>query len=98
VDDLLIYSVNEAEHELHVKAVLARLRAADFQASLHKCEFHLTKTKYLGFIVTTEGVEVDPDAVLRWNQPHTVKGYNLSWDFATFTVDSFMDTAASPSR
>lgn len=38
--DDLIYSVNEAEHELYVKAVLTRLRAAGLQASLHKCEFH----------------------------------------------------------
>lgn len=87
VDDLLIYSANEAEHELHVKTVLTRLRAAGLQASLHKCDFHVTKTKYLGFIVTTEGVEVDPDkvaAVLRWNQPNTVKGVQSFLGFCNF--------------
>lgn len=87
MDDLLIYSVNEAEHELYVKAVLTRLRAAGLQASLHKCEFHVTKTKYLGFIITTEGVEVDPDkaaAVLRWNQPNTVKGIQSFLGFYNF--------------
>lgn len=87
VDDLLIYSTNEAEHELHVKAVLTRLRAAGLQASLHKCEFHVTRTKYLGFIVTTEGVEVDPEkvaAVLQWGRPNTVKGVQSFLGFCNF--------------
>ena len=42
VDDLIIYSKNEAEHEKHVKMVLERLRAAGLQASIKKCEFHVT--------------------------------------------------------
>lgn len=87
VDDLLIYSTNEAEHELHVRSVLARLRAAGLQASLHKCEFHVTRTKYLGFIITTEGIEVDPEkvaAVLRWNRPNTVKGVQSFLGFCNF--------------
>ena len=87
VDDLLIYSANEVEHELHVKAVLTCLRAAGLQASLHKCEFHVTRTKYLGFIVTTKGIEVDPDkvaAVLRWNRPNTVRGVQSFLGFCNF--------------
>src|SRR5690348_16139974 len=41
IDDLLIYSANELEHEIHVKKVLERLRASGLQASLEKCEFHV---------------------------------------------------------
>ena len=59
VDNLIIYSKNETEHEKHVKMVLERLCAAGLQASIKKCKFHITWTKYLGFILITEGIEVD---------------------------------------
>jgi hypothetical protein len=75
IDDLLIYSDNEIEHEAHVKKVLERLREAGLQAAIHKCEFHVTSTKYLGFIVTLEGIKVDPskiEAIVAWSVPNTV--------------------------
>ena len=75
VDDLIIYSKNETEHEKHVKMVLKRLRAAGLQASIKKCEFHVTRTKYLGFILTTEGIEVNLEktqVIHDWRVPNTV--------------------------
>lgn len=87
VDDLLIYSENEWEHEIHVKKVLERLRHAGLQASIKKCEFHVTQTKYLGFILTTEGIEVDPEktAVVRnWAVPTTVRGVQSFLGFCNF--------------
>ena len=42
VDNLIIYSKNETEHEKHVKMVLEQLHAAGLQASIKKCEFHIT--------------------------------------------------------
>jgi len=87
VDDLLIYSRNAAEHEIHVKKVLERLRAAGLQASIKKCEFHVTRTKYLGFILTTDGIEVDPEktAVIRnWAVPTTVRGVQSFLGFCNF--------------
>jgi hypothetical protein len=44
LDDILIYSDNELEHELYVKNVLERLRNAGLQIDLKKCEFHVTRT------------------------------------------------------
>jgi predicted aspartyl protease/transposase InsO family protein len=87
VDDLLIYSKNEKEHREHVKLVLQRLREAGLQASISKCEFHVTRTKYLGFIITTEGIEVDPDKVKivrNWRIPTTVKGIQSFLGFSNF--------------
>ncbi|EED18927.1 retrotransposon polyprotein, putative [Talaromyces stipitatus ATCC 10500] len=87
VDDLLIYSDNELEHELHVRQVLQRLRNAGLQAAIHKCEFHVTKTRYLGFIVTEHGIEVDPskiEAILRWGVPTTVFGIQSFLGFCNF--------------
>jgi len=63
LDDILIYSDNELEHEHHVKKVLERLHNAGLQIDLKKCEFYVTWTKYLGFIVSTDGIEVDLDKI-----------------------------------
>jgi len=87
LDDILIYSENEAEHHLHVKAVLERLRLAGLQADIRKCEFSVKRTKYLGFIITTNGLEVDPDkvAVVKdWRYPKTVKGVQSFLGFCNF--------------
>lgn len=81
LDDILIYSENELEHEEHVKKVLQRLRDAGLQVDLKKCEFSVTRTQYLGFIITTEGIEVDPDkvaAVVNWKAPPTFVGFSPS--------------------
>jgi hypothetical protein len=59
INDILIYSNDELEHQAHVKLVLDHLRAAGLQAAIEKCEFHVTETKYLGFIVSIEGIKVD---------------------------------------
>ena len=42
MDDLIIYSKNETEYKKHVKMVLEQLCAAGLQASIKKCEFHIT--------------------------------------------------------
>ena len=87
VDDLLIYSQNEEEHVEHVKKVLQRLREAGLQASIKMCEFHVTRTRYLGFILTTEGIEADPaktDVVRSWTAPDTVRGVQSFLGFCNF--------------
>ena len=87
LDDILIFSDNELEHEHHVKKILERLRNAGLQIDLKKCEFHVTRTKYLGFIISTDGIEVDPDkiAVVRdWKAPTTVKGVQSFLGFCNF--------------
>ena len=53
LDDILIYSDNVLEHENHVKLVLQRLCAAGLQVDIKKTEYHVTYTKYLGFIIST---------------------------------------------
>ena len=60
LDDILIYSENPLKHHCHVEKVLTRLRDAGLQVDLKKCEWHVTETRYLGFIITTEGIRADP--------------------------------------
>ncbi|MDI6015466.1 reverse transcriptase/ribonuclease H family protein, partial [Escherichia coli] len=87
LDDILIYSDNEIEHTHHVKTVLERLRKAGLQVDIRKSEFHVEKTRYLGFIVGRDGVAVDQEktAVIRnWQQPSTVQGIQSFLGFCNF--------------
>ena len=60
IDDILIYSQDQKEHRNHVRLVLLRLRGAGLQVDINKSEFNVTKTKFLGLIVSTDGIEIDP--------------------------------------
>lgn len=87
IDDILIFSNSLKEHKGHVKWVLQRLREAGLQADLKKCEFHVTQTKYLGFIIGVNGVSPDPDkimAIREWEPPSSVKEVQAFLGFANF--------------
>jgi hypothetical protein len=63
LDDILIYSDNKLEHTAQVQLVLQRLQEAGLQADLKKCEFDVKRTKYLGFIISTDSIEINPEKV-----------------------------------
>jgi len=87
LDDILIYSEDAATHHEHVRKVLERLRIAGLQVDIQKSEFHVTRTKYLGYVLTNKGVEVDPDKVevLRnWSEPTTITAVKSFLGFAGF--------------
>jgi hypothetical protein len=87
IDDLLIYSRTLKKHKQHVCIVLECLRSAGLQASIQKCEFAVQRMKYLGFIITTEGIEVDPEKVAviaNWKVLTTVKGVQSFLGFGNF--------------
>ncbi|WVZ92193.1 hypothetical protein U9M48_038277, partial [Paspalum notatum var. saurae] len=75
IDDILIYSKNEKEHEEHLRIVLTRLREHKLYAKFSKCAFWLKEVGFLGHILSEKGVAVDPSKVkdvLNWKQPETV--------------------------
>ncbi|WVZ58395.1 LOW QUALITY PROTEIN: hypothetical protein U9M48_008672 [Paspalum notatum var. saurae] len=75
IDDILIYSKNEEEHEEHLRIVLTRLREHRLYAKFSKCAFWLREVGFLGHILSEKGVAVDPskvEDVLNWKQPKTV--------------------------
>ncbi|KAA0050197.1 pol protein [Cucumis melo var. makuwa] len=75
IDDILIYSKTEAEHEEHLHQVLETLRANRLYAKFSKCEFWLKKVSFLGHVVSSEGVSADPakiEAVTNWPRSSTV--------------------------
>ena len=60
IDDILIYSKNEADHVEHLRIVLSRLREHKLYAKFSKCEFWLRKVPFLGHILSENGISIDP--------------------------------------
>ena len=72
IDDILVYSRYEQEHWQHLKIVLQTLREKKLYVKLSKCDFWLKEVSFLGHIVSTEGIKVDPtkiEAVVNWKPP-----------------------------
>ena len=63
IDDILIYSKNEADHVKHLRDVLQRLREEELYAKFSKCEFWLESVEFLGHVVTKYGFMIDPTRV-----------------------------------
>ncbi|KAL0156998.1 hypothetical protein M9458_048244, partial [Cirrhinus mrigala] len=76
LDDILIYSKTLEEHTQHVRAVLRRLLAHQLYCKLEKCAFHQHCTTFLGFVISSQGVAMDPqklEAVRSWPLPTSLK-------------------------
>ena len=56
VDYILIYSKSEEDHKGHLRIILQTLREHQLYAKLNKCEFLLTKVRFLGHVVLASGV------------------------------------------
>ncbi|KAL0180404.1 hypothetical protein M9458_025846 [Cirrhinus mrigala] len=84
IDDILIYSKSEAEHQHHVAEVLQRLR--EHQLYL-KCSFHQRSVQFLGYIIDHHGVRMDEGkvkAVVSWSKPNSIKELQRFLGFANF--------------
>ncbi|CAA0828818.1 Uncharacterized mitochondrial protein AtMg01250, partial [Striga hermonthica] len=74
IDDILIYSKSQKEHEEHLRVVLETLRREKLYAKFSKCEFWLQRVSFLGHVITQAGIEVDPSkvsAVQNWSTPRS---------------------------
>ena len=58
LDDVLVFSENEADHDMHVRMVRQRLRDADLCLKLEKCVFDATEVEFLGYVVSHNGVSM----------------------------------------
>ena len=75
LDDILVYSKNEEEHEEHLRLILQLLREHQLYAKFNKCDFYRDRIQYLGHIILEEGISVDPDkveAIKNWPTPKNV--------------------------
>jgi hypothetical protein len=75
LDDILVYSKSEEEHEFHLRMVLQVLRENHMYAKLIKCPFYEKKIHYLGHIISKDGIVVDPkkiESIREWSAPKNV--------------------------
>ena len=63
IDDILVYSKDQENHDTHLRVVLETLRKEQLYAKLSKCEFWLNEVSFLGHIVPKEGIRVDPKKI-----------------------------------
>ena len=75
IDDIMVYSKNEEEHEEHLRLVLEKLKEHQLYAKFSKCEFCLKEVGFLGHVISGEGIAVDPTKVVtmtNWESPTIV--------------------------
>nr|GEY34776.1 putative reverse transcriptase domain-containing protein [Tanacetum cinerariifolium] len=72
IDDILIYLKNKKEHEEHLKTILKLLKKEELYAKFSKCKFWIPKVQFLGYVINSEGIHVDPskiESVKDWVSP-----------------------------
>lgn len=87
LDDTIVFSRSPEEHLSRLSAVLERLQKAGLKLRLDKCHFVQKSIKFLGHVVSGEGVAMDPNkitAVRDWPTPTTVKELKRFLGFVSF--------------
>jgi hypothetical protein len=87
LDDTLIYSDNFEQHQQHIHLVLNTFAKPGLHLKPKKCEFHQQEVKYLGLIISTEGIKIDPKkicAMQDWEPPSNLKDVRAFLGFANF--------------
>ena len=87
LDDILVYSDDPAKHSEHVREVLRRLRKHGLFARPDKCHFSSDTVEYLGFVLSKDGLKMDPSKVQSiqdWPEPRKVKDIQSFLGFANF--------------
>ncbi|GJU21149.1 putative reverse transcriptase domain-containing protein [Tanacetum coccineum] len=72
IDDIRIYSKDEKEHEEHLKAILELLKEEQLYAKFSKCEFWIPRVQFLGHVIDSRGIHVDPakiKSIKDWASP-----------------------------
>ncbi|GKD63642.1 putative reverse transcriptase domain-containing protein [Tanacetum coccineum] len=74
IDDILIYSKSKEELTKHLKLIMELLKKEELYAKFSKCEFWLSKVLFLGHVIDSEGIHVDPtkiESIKDWASPKT---------------------------
>ena len=87
LDNILIFSKDESDHEEHVQQVLAAVQCYNLHLEISKCSFHMTEVDFLGFRINTEGIFIDPErirAIEEWLPLQDVHQLQVFLGFANF--------------
>ncbi|GKB16520.1 putative reverse transcriptase domain-containing protein [Tanacetum coccineum] len=74
IDDILIYSKKNEEHETRLGLILELLKKEKLYAKFSKCEFWLREVRFLWHVINGDGIHVDPNkikTVKNWEAPRT---------------------------
>ena len=100
LDNILIFSKDESDHEEHVQQVLAALQHYNLHLKISKCSFNTMEVDFLRFRTNTEGIFMDPErirAVEEWLPSQDVYQLQVFLDFANFFqrfIKNYSQTAA----
>jgi hypothetical protein len=87
LNNTLIYSNKFEEHQQYVRLVLDTFAKAGLHLKPKKCDFHQQEVKYLGLIISTEGINMDPEKICPvqdWEPPSNLKDIHTFIGFANF--------------
>ncbi|XP_073056978.1 uncharacterized protein [Primulina eburnea] len=86
-DDILVYSKYLEEHVEYLRLVLTTFRGEHLYANLKKCDFCTSKLVFLGFVVSSQGIQVDENkvnAIRDWTTPANVSQVRSFHGLASF--------------
>jgi hypothetical protein len=63
LDDIIVYNNSKKKHIQHVRKILQRLREANIQADVNKCEFHIIETKFLSMIMSRDEIKMNSEKI-----------------------------------
>jgi len=87
LNNIIIYLDSKEEYKKYVKWVLQRLYDKKIPIAIKKCEFHTTKTDFIGFIIELRRISMDPKkikAIVNWQDPENVTGLRLFLEFCNY--------------
>jgi hypothetical protein len=87
LNDIIVYSNSKKEHVQHVRKILQRLREANIQTNVDKCEFHTIETKFLEMIVERDEIKMNLEkmkAIVKWEKSTHLKEIQAFLEFVNF--------------
>lgn len=75
LDDILVYSQTKEEHLRHLRYVLEKLQEEKLLVNVKKCSFMKLELVYLGFVISKDGLKMDPkkvEAIVNWLSPKNI--------------------------
>jgi len=87
LNNIIIYLNSEEEYKKYVEWVLQRLYNEEIPIAIEKCEFHIMKTDFIGFIIKLRYISIDLKkikAIVNWQDPENVIGLRLFLGFCNY--------------
>jgi hypothetical protein len=87
IDDILVFSRTREQHVIDLRNILGKLRSYSLKASFSKCQFFQSSVKFLGFIISSEGLRMDDkkvSTILDWPLPESLKQLRRFLGFCDF--------------